>query len=249
MTDAPRSADSPPTDGSDPSSRPSSARAASPGRPGAHRGAHFAARQARSRRRGAALGLAAALIVAAVVSAYAYTSTGKKTGGGATPGSARTAAAASSPPASTVAAKDSAATTPPGSKGAAASVACKPPTTVSPGLVHIEVTNGSGVYRQATQTATALQKLGYKASINFAATSYNYPHTLIQYAPDSAADAHQVQGALRSGGVLQLNPSLTPTPYNIEIVTGKDFAGVASPASGASTAGSAPAGASSSPGC
>ena len=58
----------------------------------------------------------------------------------------------------------------------------------------------------------------------------------IEYAPDSLAAAKQLQSQLVGGATLVEDSALTPTVYNLELVTGRAFAGVVGSSGAASTA-------------
>jgi LCP family protein required for cell wall assembly len=97
-------------------------------------------------------------------------------------------------------------------------------TTISPGLISIEVVNGSGKSGQATLATSQLKTAGYNATVA-ADVPFDNARTVIRWAPDALADAKQLQSEL-PGTKLVEDPVLTPTPYNLELVTGADFAKV-----------------------
>ena len=103
--------------------------------------------------------------------------------------------------------------------------AAPPTTTVSPSSVSIEVTNGSGVSGQATQASSDLHGLGYSAAIG-SSSQYGQTTNVIDYAPDSLAAAQQLQSQLVNGATLTEDSDLTPTTYNLELVTGQNYTGV-----------------------
>lgn len=209
--------------------------AATPPRPSPRsnrRGAHFS-----SRRRGPrlAVGLAIVALAAAGAGYAAYVGATGATLSGPTLASSTPASVTSTSPSSTPQSTTSPSSTPASATSAASSTtsttqACPAGQPVSPASVHVQVANGSGVTDQATTTATALRQLGYQASVNLTADNYTYTTSVIEYAPDSAAAARQLQATLRSGGQLRSDAALTPTPFNVEIITGKNFAGVGAPA-------------------
>lgn len=124
------------------------------------------------------------------------------------------------------------------SSSSSSSTTTSPPTTtVNPSSVSVEVTNGSGVNGQAGKAALALQGLGYNTTVN---PTGNFGHSgnVIDYAPDSAAAAHQLQAQLVGGATLAEASSLTPTPYNLDLITGQDYKGVKGGAPSASAAAS-----------
>jgi LCP family protein required for cell wall assembly len=101
-----------------------------------------------------------------------------------------------------------------------------PPTTVvSPASINVEVQNGSGVAKQAATAAQDLSTIGYHATVAGDASSGS-TNTVIYYAPDSLAAARQLQSELAGGSSLVESPALTPTPYNLRLVTGKGFTGL-----------------------
>jgi LCP family protein required for cell wall assembly len=129
------------------------------------------------------------------------------------------------------------------SKAAAPTTAPAP--TINPSSVSIEVTNGSGAAGQASRTSQALDTYGYNSAVAGNSLS-TVTKTVIQYAPDSYNDARQLQAELANGAVLQESPALTPTPYNLHLITGSDFKGVktapapSTPSSSGSSSTSAP---------
>jgi LCP family protein required for cell wall assembly len=100
-------------------------------------------------------------------------------------------------------------------------------TTVAPSSIAVEVANGSGVTGQAGQAVSALSGLGYQASVNPTPGS-GYATNVIRYAPDAAAKASQLAASLAGGATLEEDRSLTPTPYNLELITGTSYHGVTS---------------------
>jgi LCP family protein required for cell wall assembly len=125
---------------------------------------------------------------------------------------------------------------PPAPPARAAASQAPAPITVNPASVNIEVLNGSGIGGQAGLAGQDLSQLGYRASVSGDAPNFGLSTTEIEYAPDSLAAARQLQGQLIGGATLIRDPALTPTVYNLELVTGQNFAGVKGPA--ASTGGS-----------
>ena len=113
-----------------------------------------------------------------------------------------------------------------------------PAVTVAPSSVNIEVANGTGVGGQAGQMSQWLSGLGYFSRINNASPGYNHPTTEILYAPDSLTAAQQIGARLPGGAVLVEDSALTPTPYNLEIITGSSYTssgGAAGTSSGSSS--------------
>jgi polyisoprenyl-teichoic acid--peptidoglycan teichoic acid transferase len=128
-----------------------------------------------------------------------------------------------------------------------------PGTTIAPSSISIEVANGSGVTGQAAQAVSELTAAGYNATVD-TTPGYGFTTNVIRYAPDSLAAATQLQARLAGGATLQEDSSLTPTNFNLELITGSAFNGLvsgavstsaaisATPTSGAATAGTAGAG-------
>jgi LCP family protein required for cell wall assembly len=102
----------------------------------------------------------------------------------------------------------------------------KPVITVNPATVRIEVENGSGVGNQAGAAGQALASLGYPTTVSGDAPNFGLTTTEIEYAPDSLAAAKQVQSQLVGGATLIEDNTLTPTLYNLDVVTGESFKGV-----------------------
>ena len=99
--------------------------------------------------------------------------------------------------------------------------------TVDPASLRIEMVGGSGVAGQAARAGRELAGLGYATVVSSDAPGSGLATTEIQYAPDSLVAAQQVQRQLAGQATLVENSALTPTPYNLEIVVGQDFAGLA----------------------
>lgn len=118
-----------------------------------------------------------------------------------------------------------------------------PPVSVAPSSVSIEVANGSGVSSQAAGAASALGALGYHATVNATYSNYTHAKTVIDYAPDALNDAKQLQSEIKGGATLVQSAALTPTVYNLELITGKSYKGVTA----AAPAGTAPTTAPSAP--
>lgn len=138
-------------------------------------------------------------------------------------------------------------TTPPPSKKGSPSGQSSPPkikmpsVTVAPSSVNIEVANGTGTGGQAGQMSQFLSGLGYYAKVNTASPGYNHPTTEIRYAPDSLTAAQQVGAKMPGGATLVEDPTLTPTPYNLEVITGSTYT-TAAGSSGQSSSGPATTG-------
>lgn len=128
------------------------------------------------------------------------------------------------------------AATPGAATGTAASTIPQPASPVAPSSVSIEVANGSGVPAQATQTAAALGRLGYRTTV-LAQPAPSTATTVVDYAPDSLAAAQQVAHQIGGGVTLHLDSTLTASPYNLEVVTGTSFTGVAGSTGGTAVGG------------
>jgi LCP family protein required for cell wall assembly len=124
-------------------------------------------------------------------------------------------------------------TAPPPTKAATGAGA---PITVNPASVKIEVLNGSGVGGQATLAGQELSRLGYDTIVSGDEPNFGLATTQIDYAPSSLAAARQVQSQMIGGATLVEDPGLTPTAYNLEVVTGRSFNGVATPSASGPTA-------------
>ena len=111
-----------------------------------------------------------------------------------------------------------------------------PAVTVAPSSVNIEVANGTGTGGQAAQLSQWLSGQGYYSRVSFSSPGTNHPVTVIEYAPDSLTAAQQIGAKLPGGATLVDDAALTPTPYNLEIITGSSYNG--SSGSGGSTGGS-----------
>lgn len=130
----------------------------------------------------------------------------------------------------------SAATPPPSASTTAAASTKVPANAPSPSSVNVEVVNGSGVNGQAAQATTALSSAGYKASTNASARAYVGTANQIRYAPDSLASAQLLASKLAGGATLSADPALTSTSYNLELITGSSYSGLAKSAGTATTA-------------
>ncbi len=98
--------------------------------------------------------------------------------------------------------------------------------TVNPAGVKVEIVNGSGVGGQAGLAGQDLSGLGYSTAVSGDAPNFGLTASEIEYAPDSLAAAKQLQSQLVGGATLVEDSALTPTVYNLELVTGHGFAGV-----------------------
>lgn len=125
-----------------------------------------------------------------------------------------------------------------GSSSSTSNTTTAPPTTtVTPSSISVAVENGSGVGGQAATAGAELTDIGYQVTVSGDAPNFGLATTQIDYAPDSLADAKQIQSEVIGTSSLVEDSALTPTPYNVEVVTGQDFGGV----KGASTGGSSSA--------
>ncbi|MDQ6784482.1 MAG: LCP family protein [Actinomycetota bacterium] len=110
----------------------------------------------------------------------------------------------------------------------------------SPSSVSVEVVNGSGVNGQAGQATAALTGAGYKATTNASSRAYGGAASQIRYAPDALASAQLLASKLAGGATLAADPALSSTSYNLELITGTGYSGLAK-AGAATTAPSAAA--------
>jgi LCP family protein required for cell wall assembly len=115
-----------------------------------------------------------------------------------------------------------------------------PTTTVNPASVSIEVQNGTGNSGQAVTAVGDLQQAGYTASTSSVSGGNRNTGNVIDYAPDSLAAAKQLQSQLKGGASLQEDSSLTPSPYNLRLITGQNYNGLASGNSGTAPPSNAP---------
>ena len=102
-----------------------------------------------------------------------------------------------------------------------------------PEAVTVSVLNGSGVYQQATNTATALRALGFHATAaGDTAAVGSESETVVYYSsttPAETAAAQAVARDLKGNVIMALNPSLVTAGAQVTVVTGTNFA-VTSPA-------------------
>lgn len=129
--------------------------------------------------------------------------------------------------------------TAPAPTGSSSSTSAPPTTVVAPSKVSIEVLNGSGVGGQASSAGQEMSSVGYHVTVSGDAPNFGLATTEIEYAPDSLAAAQQLQSELNGSSQLVEDTALTPTPYNLELITGQNFAGVKGAAS-VPTSGTAP---------
>jgi hypothetical protein len=127
----------------------------------------------------------------------------------------------------------------PGTSAATPAGTSTPPTTtISPSSISVAVENGSGVGGQAGSAGQGLRQLGYSVTVSGDAPNFGLATTQIEYAPDALNDAKQIQSEISGASTLVVDPALTPTPYNVVVVTGKDFGGIQGAASSGSSSGS-----------
>jgi LCP family protein required for cell wall assembly len=103
---------------------------------------------------------------------------------------------------------------------------------VAPSSIAVEVANGSGVTGQAAQAVSDLSGLGFDATVD-STPGNGFTTNVIRYAPDSSAKAAQLSHVLAGGASLQEDSSLSATPYDLELITGSSYDGVAASAPGA----------------
>lgn len=99
-------------------------------------------------------------------------------------------------------------------------------TLVAPSTVNIEVLNGSGVGGQAGRAGEDLTAAGYKVAVSGDAPNFGLATTEIEYAPDALPAAQQLSHQIIGGATLLEDQSLTPTPFNLAVVTGTSYAGI-----------------------
>jgi LCP family protein required for cell wall assembly len=116
--------------------------------------------------------------------------------------------------------------TPPPAPSKPSSTETRPVITVNPSSVNIEVQNGSGIGGQAALAGADISDLGYHTIVSGDAPNFGLSTTEIEYAPDSLAAAKQLQSQLIGGATLVEDSALTPTVYNLEVVSGQSFNGV-----------------------
>ena len=115
-----------------------------------------------------------------------------------------------------------------------------PAVTVPPSSINIEVANGSGAAGQAGQMSQTLSALGYHTSVTYSSPGSGYATTQVLYAPDAATAGAQIAAQIPGGATTAVDSALTPTPYNVEVVTGSSYGnGTASTSTSHTTTGSA----------
>ncbi|MDA8261429.1 MAG: LCP family protein [Actinomycetota bacterium] len=105
--------------------------------------------------------------------------------------------------------------------------------------ITLSVANGTGAYMQATDVATALQKLGYKiASVGNTAIQGSNLETVVRYTPGHLAMAEKVMSDL--SGAVVMSQGATTGGAPVEVITGNGLsvATLARPAAQATQANS-----------
>jgi len=119
-----------------------------------------------------------------------------------------------------------------------------PPVTVAPAKVSVEIANGTGTAGQAGDMSQTLAALGYRVSVTTQPGGTSVGTTEIRYAPDAVAAARQLASQIPGGAVLAEDTGLTPTPFDVEVVTGSGYTGSSATSASASasttTAGTVP---------
>lgn len=143
----------------------------------------------------------------------------------------------------TIAAFNSFGNTPPPAAPKSTSTTTKPaPTvkapsvTVAPSSVAVEVANGDGVSGQAAMVESYLSAKGYNASVNPLSPGTGFAVTEVHYAPDAHTAAQQIGASIPGGAKLVEDPSLGPTAYNVEVITGTSYTTATGGSSASSTA-------------
>jgi LCP family protein required for cell wall assembly len=98
-----------------------------------------------------------------------------------------------------------------------------PSNTVAPSSVAVEVANGDGVSGEAAKMTTYLTGKGYQATTNPLSPGTNYKVTEVHYAPDARTAGQQIAAGIPGGATLVSDSSLTPTAYNVEVITGVSY--------------------------
>ena len=93
---------------------------------------------------------------------------------------------------------------------------------VPPNKVTVEVANGTGTAGQAGALTQLLAADGFVTGITSSPSS-GVAKTEVQYAPDALAQAQEVAAKIPGGATLSANPALTPTAYNVEVITGQSY--------------------------
>ena len=111
------------------------------------------------------------------------------------------------------------------------------PVTVKPVEVAVRVLNGNGGDASASVAATSLTAAGFRVAGTGNALSYDYPATIVQYAPGQQAKAALLRSVLASGGTIEEDRTLSGA--DVALVLGLDYTGLKSaappPTAGASS--------------
>jgi LCP family protein required for cell wall assembly len=108
-------------------------------------------------------------------------------------------------------------------KTTAAPTVAAPSVTVAPSSVSVEVANGDGVGGQAAAASRLLTGKGYRVVTNSASPGTTYSVTEVHYAPDSHTAAQQIGASIPGGAKLVKDSTLSPSPYNVEVITGTTY--------------------------
>jgi LCP family protein required for cell wall assembly len=96
--------------------------------------------------------------------------------------------------------------------------------TTSPSKVKVEVLNGSGIARLASQAAAGLTSRGFDVTGTGDASSLAYTKSVIEYA--SAADIAEVNTLEKEISDVTVLQVTSLTPGTVELILGSDFAGL-----------------------
>jgi LCP family protein required for cell wall assembly len=114
-----------------------------------------------------------------------------------------------------------------------------PSTTTPPGVrpadVAVKVLNGNGGDASASTAAAALGQAGYKVTFTGNALSYDYPKTIVQYAPGQQAKASLLSSSLAAGAKVEEDKTLVGA--DLALVLGLDYTGLRANATTAPTTG------------
>ena len=110
-----------------------------------------------------------------------------------------------------------------------------PAVTVAPSKVSVEIANGTGTAGQAGEMSQTLAALGYQVSVTTQSAGSSVAITEIRYAPDALTAAKQLAAQIPGGAVLAEDSGLTPTPFNVEVVTGSSYTASSAASASAST--------------
>jgi LCP family protein required for cell wall assembly len=111
------------------------------------------------------------------------------------------------------------------------------PAELDPSEIAVDVVNGSGVPRQASQTTTALAEAGFDASVG-GDSPESLARTEVRHAPGDERAGDLLAGQLAAGAELVEDDELAPG--QLVLVTGADFDGVLGQRPGSSDGGSEP---------